>query len=105
MPKTKLGKLSVFLILAFVILFFIGPLSSRLLYKGVRARNSILTDIFSRPVLVISMLLSFVCAITAMIVGFISVIKQKERSPLVYTAISIGLLLSVFLVGEIVGSH
>ena len=105
MPKTKLGKWSLWFIVAMPILFFIGVSFTSLLYKSVPAGNSILEDIVGRPALALTMLVGMVSGILAFVTGLISVIRQKERALLVYAATIIGFLLILFLLGELFSSH
>ena len=105
MPKTSLGKWSVGLIAAMLVLFFLGSLSTNLLYRSVPAGSTILEDMVGRPVLALAMLAGFISGIAAFITGLIALIKQKERAPLVYVATLIGLLLMLFLSGEILFPH
>lgn len=104
LPKTRLGALSSLLLLSFFIFFSLGILSKSL-YTGVPAGKSILADFSNRPFLTVSMILSFLSAVSAMIVGLVSIIKQKERSFLVYIAILAGFLITIFLLGETFASH
>ncbi len=94
LPKTKLGKLSVILMLTFFVFFFLGFVSTNL-YRGVPAGNSILADVKNRPFLAIFIILSLFSAVVSMIIGIIAVIK-KERFFLVYFAILIGFLITFF---------
>ena len=102
MPKTALGKWSVYLIVAMPILFFIGVSFTNTLYESVSAGNTILKDISTRPALALTMLAGMISGILAFFVGFISIIRKKERSPLVYISTIIGALLVLLLPGEIV---
>jgi hypothetical protein len=51
------------------------------------------------------MLVGMVAGISAFIVGLIAIIRQKERALLVYVATSIGMLLILFLIGEVLFPH
>lgn len=59
--------------------------------------------IFDNLYISIPMLLAGLSGIAAFVVGLISIVKSKERSPLVYIATLIGLLIVVFLAGETFG--
>jgi hypothetical protein len=104
-PKTKLGKWSLGLITVMPTLFFIGTSFTNSLYKSVPAGSTILEDIARRPALVFTMLVGMVTGISAFIVGLIAIIKQKERALLVYVATLIGMLLTLFLIGEVLFPH
>lgn len=105
MPKTLLGKWSIRLIVAMPILFVIGASLTNSLYRNVPAGNSILEDIAGRPALALTMLAGSVSGTAAFVTGIIAIIRQKERSPLVYIATAIGTLLVLFLIGEVVFPH
>ncbi len=104
-PKTKLGKWSLGLIAAMPILFFIGTSFTNSLYKLIPAGSTILEDIAVRPALALTMLLGMVAGISAFIVGLMAILKHKERALLVYIATSIGMLLILFLIGEVLFPH
>ena len=104
-PKSTLGRWSVGLILTMVVLFIIGTSFTNSLYKSVSAGESILTDIFARPALALSMLSGMVAGISAFFTGILAIIRQKENAVLVYISTAIGTLIILFLVGEIIFPH
>ena len=104
-PKTELGKWSLGLIAAMPILLFIGMSFTNSLYKSVSAGSTILEDIAERPALALTMLVGMAVGISAFFVGLIAIIKQEECAPLVYVATSIGMLLILFLIGEVLFPH
>ena len=104
-PTTKLGKWSLGLITAMPTLLFIGTSFTDSLYKLVPAGSTILEDIARRPALAITMLAGMVAGISAFIVGLKAILRQKERALLVYVATSIGMLLILFLIGEVLFPH
>ncbi len=105
LPKTKLGKWSLGLIVAMPALFLVSMLFVSLLYESVPAGNIIVEDIAERPALALAMLAGMLSGILAFIMGLIAVSRQKERSILVYIASIIGALLVLFLLGEILFPH
>ncbi len=105
MPKTKLGKWSVGLIIAMFLLFVVGRLFYLKIYTSVSAGETILSDIAIRPGLGLSMLSGFASGIIAFIVGLTAIIKNKERSILAFIATIIGALLILFLAGEVIFPH
>ena len=100
MPKTLLGKWSVWLALAMLALIFIGPILDSTFYKNVTAGNNVFEDITLRPFLAIPMLLGVLSGVTALITGLTAIIKQKERATLVYISTAIGALLLMFIIGD-----
>lgn len=98
MPKTTLGKWSLGLIVPMPALFFVGSSFTNSLYKSVSAGDSIIEDIAARPALALTMLAGMAAGISAFITGFVTIVRQKERAPLVYLSTTIGMLLILFSV-------
>jgi len=105
LPKTKLGKWAVGLIIAMFLLFIIGRLFYLKVYESVPSGETILKDVVLRPGLALSMLSGFVSGIIAFIAGITAVIKKRERAILVFISTIIGALLILFLAGEIIFPH
>lgn len=104
-PKTTLGKRSLGLIVAMPVLFFVGSSFTNSLYKSVPAGDSIIEDIAGRPALALAMLAGMAAGISAFVTGFVAIIRRKERAPLVYLSTTVGMLLILFLIGEIMFPH
>ena len=98
MPKTKLGKWSISLILAMVVFFVIGLSLPNILYESAPGSNSFLDDIINRPLLALSMLAGGGAGISALITGLIAVLKRKERAILVYGSTLLGAAITFFVV-------
>jgi hypothetical protein len=98
LPKTPLGKWSVWLIAAFVLLLVAFQL---LVVTGQRGGETFLDNLL----LTIPIFLAGICGISSLITGLIGIIKSKERSFLVFLATIIGLFVSVFVIGEITIPH
>lgn len=96
MPKTKLGKWSVGLIVAFFVLLLVGRLVAVATGGGGET-------FFDNLPLATTMLAAEVSAAAAFFVGLIAVIKQRERSVLVFLAMVLGFLLLGFVLGEFLG--
>lgn len=96
MPKTKLGKWSLGCLGLFVLFLLIG---NTVVASGQRGGETFFDNLY----ISIPMILAGLAGIAAFVTGFISVIKVKERSPFVYIATVIGLLLMIFLAGELLG--
>jgi hypothetical protein len=105
MPKTWFGKLSIILIVAMPVLFFLGGSFTNLIYRSVPAGNTILEDIAARPALALTMLAGMLCGVLSFVSGLIAIAKQKERATVVYISTIIGALLLVFLLGEFLFPH
>jgi len=105
LPKTNLGNSSVVLILLMFLLFRVGFFVTRNFYPNVSAGRTIIEDIVSRPAVSVPMLTGYVSGIAAFITGVKSIFKRNERSLLVYISAIIGVLLVIFLFGEIFSPH
>lgn len=104
-PKTKLGKWSLGFIILMPILFFLGSSLTNLWYKSVPAGRTIREDIVRRPALALTMLAGMVAGILAFITGLIALTRRKESALPVYFATTIGMLLILFLLSEIMFPH
>ena len=98
LPKTPLGKWSTGLIGAFVVFFVTFIL---IVTSGQRGDD---TFDFSDPLL-IPLLLAGASGVLAFLTGLIGVIRNKERSILVFLAMLIGLYVLVFGLGEVIFPH
>jgi len=98
MPKTKIGKLSVGLIGAFIILLILFYI---LVATGQRGGETF----FSNQALAVPILLAGLCGIVAFVTGLIAIIKQRERAVLVYLAVVIGALVTLWTAAEIMFPH
>lgn len=98
MPHTKPGHWSVNLIGAFIVCLLIFLI---LIATGQTGGETF----FSNLTLTIPILLAGISGIAAMIVGLVAIIKQKERSPLVFVAVAIGALITLWIAAEIIFQH
>lgn len=98
MPKTILGKWSVGLIIVFFLLF---ALFQFLVASGQRGGATF----FDNLLLAIPIFLAGICGVSSFFTGLIGIVKSKERSILVFLATIIGLLVLLFLLGEILFPH
>jgi len=64
-----------------------------------------LEDIAVRPALALTMLTGMAAGILAFIVGLTAIMRQKDRALPVYAATLIGMLLILFLIGEVLFPH
>ena len=97
-PKTRQGKLSTWLIVAFIVffgLFFIFVAS------GQRGGATFFSNLW----LTVPMLLAGISGISAFFTGITGVIKDRERSVLVYLAMLIGLIVLLYCLAEIIFPH
>ena len=99
MPKTRLGKWSVGL----VILLFLLLATGMFVVSALGQRGG--ETIFDNPVISIPMLGAGVSVITAFFTGVIAIWRRKERSILVFAASLIGLFVLIFVLGEILVPH
>lgn len=96
MPKTLLGKWSVGLI----VLFFVLLGSGRFVAQATGGGGE---TFFDNIPLALTMLGAGLSGASAFVVGLFGVIKQRERSALVYVAMLIGFLVLAFALGEFFG--
>ena len=99
MPKTRLGRWSVGLVIAFFLFLATG------IFVISRQGPRLDETFFDNPAASIPMLWAVFSAIAAFFAGIISIFKYKERSIAVFVAAVIGLFVMVFLLGEILVPH
>ncbi len=92
MPRTLLGKWSVGFIVAFLV--FLG------LSRFTGEVGATFSDNVPRALTILS---AWVTAAASFFVGLVAVIKQRERSALVFLAMLIGLVILGFALGDILG--
>lgn len=98
MPRTRLGKWSVALIVIFFLLFATFQL---LVASGQRGGDTFLSNLL----LAVPMLVAGICGVFAFFTGVTSIIKSQERSVFVFLATAMGLFILIFLFGEILAPH
>ena len=97
-PKTQYGNYSGGLLLAFVLFFLMAQIA---IMSGQRGGDTFFDNLWiSMP-----MLLAFLSIFLSMVLGAISIIKDHERSPIIFTACIIGLLITIFVLGEFLYPH
>lgn len=87
-----------------IVLLVIGSTSINL-YKKIPEGSGLISDIPSRPILALSMLTGMLSGLISMIFGLLAIVKEKERSLLVYLSMLIGILLALFVLGDIAFSE
>jgi len=97
-PKTRLGKRSVWLLVALAVFLLVFRINALL---GQRGGDTF----FSNPSLAIPILLAGISGIAAFITGLISIIREKERSVSVYLAVAIGLVVLIVALANIISPH
>ena len=97
-PKTPLGQWSIWLITVFIVLFIVFQI---LVASGQRGGATF----FSNLALSIPMLIAGITGILAFFTGIIGIIKNKERSVLVFSSTIIGFFILVFVSAEILFPH
>ena len=103
MPKTKLGKWSIKLILVFFTLFILVQIIAAV-GRSQGAFDSSSLNVFQllMPIIIIP---AGVCGVAAFVTGIISIIKSKERSVFVFFSTAIGLFVLLFVLGEFLFPH
>ena len=103
-PKTRLGKYSIWLIITMPIFFIMGMLFVNF-YEGVSAGSTILQDIATRPGVALSMLAGFFCGVSAFVVGITSIIKNKDFAVFVFISTTLGFLTLLWVIAEFAFPH
>ncbi len=98
LPKSYLGKWSIGLLAAFVVFFVTFQL---LVASGQRGGETF----FSNLALTIPILLAGISGVLAFLIGLIGVIRNRERSILVFLAMLFGLFVLLFSIGEVAFPH
>ena len=93
LPKTLLGKWSVGLAVAFILLIILSGVLTGLGGVGPGPVGPIVGVAFG------------ISGIAAFVTGLISIIKSKERSILVFLVVVVGVLALLFLLGEVIFPH
>jgi len=94
LPKTILGKWSVGLAISFILFFALLAIFAA---TGQEGGNTFLSNLF----LAIPGTLAVVSAVATFFTGIVSVIFMKERAVFVFVAMIIGLLVIVFILGDL----
>ena len=99
LPKTSLGRWSVGLGAAFILIFVLSGVLTALGGVGVGPAPV-------GPIAGVALGVAFaISGIAALITGLISIIKSKERSILVFLAVIAGLFCLIFFLGEFLSPH
>lgn len=98
MPKTRLGKWSVALI---VVVFLLFAAFQLLIASGQRGGANFLDNL----VLTIPILVAGICGVLAFFTGVGGIMFRRERSVLVFLAAAMGLFVLVFALGEFLSPH
>lgn len=92
LPKTSLGKWSVWLSVFFILIGIFFYIFAEM-YQIISSDT--LITVFGAT--------AVIAQIVAFILGFFAVIKHKDRSILVYIAILLGIVVLLFIFGDILG--
>lgn len=103
MPKTRLGKWSVWLIAVFFLLFILTQIIAAV-GRSQGAFDSDSTNIYQIliPIAIIPVGISGLCAFFT---GIWAIVKYKERSILVFISTAVGFLVLTFVLGEFLFPH
>lgn len=103
MPKTCLGKWSVKCLAGFIGLYLLSLILVGLGMRHERGVTSIAPAF--QLFLMAAGILALVCGIAAFGIGVVGIIKEKERSVLVFLSAIIGTLVLIFILGEFLIPH
>ena len=103
MPKTRFGKWSVWLIIAFFLLFILVQIIAAIgRSQGAFDSNSINTYQILMPIIIIP---AGICGTAAFYTSIIGIIKYKERCLWVFIVAGLGLFILTFILGEFLFPH
>ena len=100
LPKTPLGRWSVGLTAAFILLDVL-----RQIFYAYLHRDPIPNPPPPSPFVFMAVGVHHISGIAAFVTGLISIIKSKERSILVFLVVAVGFLALLFLLGEVIFPH
>lgn len=103
LPKTSYGKWSGRFLLAFLSLYMLSIILVTLSVR-LAGETATLNPAFS-PFLAVSGILALISGISAFVFGVLSIIKQKERSVSAFLALLLGVIVLIFIAGEILLPH
>lgn len=100
LPSTKLGKYSALCMGGFVVLFLIGTV----VVVGIFQQQG--GDTFADNLYIsLPMLGALIMALLALVFGLVSIVKDQDKSLAVYAIVVVGLLISIFVIGEVIVPH
>lgn len=98
MPRTRPGRWSVGLAGAFFAGLFLLRLLVALGQEGGKG-------FFSNIPLALAGISAAAAGVATLVVGVVAIVRRRERSPLVFLATFVGLVVTWFLIGEVVTPH
>ncbi len=98
LPASQPGRWSAWLLSGFALCFALFLWAVTL---GARGGETF----FSNPLLAVSLLAASCLAVVGGVVAAVAVISRRERSPLVIVALGLGVLVTVFALGELLAPH
>ncbi|WP_379969657.1 hypothetical protein [Ectobacillus sp. sgz5001026] len=99
LPSTFLGKWSIGLLSTFFLLLALGTIVAQV--QGPIEDQTF----FNNLAVTIPMVIGLTAGVCAFLIGMISIFKKKERSIFVFLVTFIGLMLLIFLMGEVLVPH
>ena len=95
LPKTLLGRWSVGLAAAFILVFVL----LQTFYASVH-RNTVPNPGPPSPFITMGVVADYISGIVSFVAGLISIIKSKERSIFVFLVVAVGFLVLIWLLAE-----
>lgn len=105
LPKSRLGIWSIMLIILMPILLFVGRTTFLNFYANIPAGKTIPQDMVIRPGIALPMLSGIFSGIAAFVTGMLAIWKKEERALLIYISSFMGLLVCLFVLGEMIFPH
>ena len=98
LPRTVSGKWSLGLLGGLIVSYLVFLL---LVATGQRGGDTF----FSNVALAIPAILAAASGVSAFLAGTVGIIRSRERSVLAFVAVSVGILVLVFVMGELIFPH
>ena len=100
LPKTSLGRWSVGLAAAFVLLFVLHQT-----FAASARRNPPANPTPPNPVIIMAVVADYISGIASIVTGIVSIMRRKERAILVFLVEIVGFFVLLFLLGEFLFPH
>ena len=106
LPKTCLGKWSVGLVAAFILISVVnGLIPSPQPSPGAPVLPPSMAVVAIGISRMVALIIGLASGVAALVTGLISIIKSRERSILVFLAVLVGLFVLIFCLGEVIFPH
>ena len=106
LPKICLGKWSVGLVAAFILISVVNSLvTPPRTGPGAPVLPPSVAVVAMGILRIVALIIGLASGIAAFVTGLISIIKSRERSILVFSAVAVGFFVLIFCLGEVIFPH